>query len=86
MWDREYAHQERKEIEVIYRAKRFDDDEDLRRVVDKITSNKEVWLKTMLTEELGLNLGILGSPIKGALVMFVVFLVVRYGIGADLTS
>jgi hypothetical protein len=59
--------QDRKEIEVICRAKRFDDDEDLRRVVDKITSNKEVWLKTMLTEELGLNLGILGSSIKGAL-------------------
>jgi vacuolar iron transporter family protein len=31
--------QERKEFQVIYRAKRFDDDEDLRRVVDKITSN-----------------------------------------------
>jgi vacuolar iron transporter family protein len=65
--------QERKEIEEIYRAKGFDE-EDLRRVVDKVTSNKEVWLKTMLTEELGLNLGILGSPIKGALVMFAAFL------------
>jgi vacuolar iron transporter family protein len=28
----------------------------------------------MLTDELGLNLGILGSPIKGALVIFVAFL------------
>ena len=42
--------------------------------VDKITSNKEVWLKTMLTEELGLNLEILGNPLKGALVMFGSFL------------
>ena len=46
----------------------------LKRVVDKITSNKEVWLKTMLTEELGLNLEILGNPLKGALVMFGSFL------------
>ena len=44
--------------------------DDLRRVVNKITSDKDVWLKTMLTEELGLNLEILGSPLKGALVMF----------------
>ena len=50
-------------------AKGFRGD-DLRRVVNKITSNKDVWLKTMLTEELGLNLEILGSPLKGALVMF----------------
>ena len=33
-------------------------------------SDKDVWLKTMLTEELGLNLEILGSPIKSALIMF----------------
>ena len=46
----------------------------LRRVVDKITSDKDVWLKTMLTEELGLNLEIVGSPLKGALVMFGAFL------------
>jgi VIT1/CCC1 family predicted Fe2+/Mn2+ transporter len=65
--------QEKKEIEEIYKAKGFEGDE-LQRVVDKVTSNKEVWLKTMLTEELGLNLEILGSPIKGALVMFGAFL------------
>ena len=50
-------------------AKGFRGD-DLRRVVNKITSDKDVWLKTMLTEELGLNLEILVSPLKGALVMF----------------
>lgn len=64
---------ERKEIEDIYKEKGFQGEE-LARVVDRITSNKEVWLKTMLTEELGLNLEILGSPIKGALVMFGSFL------------
>ena len=43
---------ERQEIELIYKSKGFEGT-DLKRVVDKITSNKEVWLKTMLTEELG---------------------------------
>src|SRR6187402_2819504 len=60
---------ERQEIEDIYMAKGFRGD-DLRMVVDRITSDKRVWLKTMLTEELGLNLEIVGSPLKGALVMF----------------
>src|ERR671927_1031630 len=64
---------ERQEIEDIYMAKGFRGD-DLRRVVNKITSDKNVWLKTMLTEELGLNLEIVGSPLKGALVMFGAFL------------
>lgn len=64
---------ERQEIEDIYREKGFEG-EDLDKVVGKITSNKDVWLKTMLTEELGLNLEILGNPLKGALVMFGSFL------------
>src|SRR5574339_1248210 len=66
-------NEERKEIEDIYRAKGFEG-EQLENIVEKITSNKDVWLKTMLTEELGLNLDILGSPLKGALVMFGSFL------------
>jgi vacuolar iron transporter family protein len=65
--------EERREIEQIYESKGFEG-ADLKRVVDKITSNKEVWLKTMLTEELGLNLEILGNPLRGALVMFGSFL------------
>jgi vacuolar iron transporter family protein len=65
---------ERQEIEDIYLAKGFRGDE-LKRIVNKITSNKDVWLKTMLNEELGLNLDIVGSPIKGALVMFAAFLI-----------
>lgn len=65
---------ERKEIEQIYKAKGFDGDE-LKMVVNRITSDKKIWLKTMLTEELGLNLEIIGNPIKGAIVMFVSFLI-----------
>ena len=65
--------EERNEIENIYRAKGFEG-ELLEKIVEKITSNKDVWLKTMLTEELGLNLDILGNPLKGAIIMFGAFL------------
>jgi len=66
-------NKERQEIEEIYIAKGFEGD-DLKKIVDKITSNKDIWLKTMLTEELGLNLSILGSPLKSAFIMFGAFL------------
>lgn len=65
---------ERREIEDIYKAKGFTG-QDLKMIVDKITSDKKVWLDTMLTEELNLNLEILGHPIKSALRMFGAFLV-----------
>jgi vacuolar iron transporter family protein len=64
---------ERQEIEDIYWAKGFRGEE-LNKIVNKITSDKDVWLKTMLTEELGLNLEILGNPLKGAFAMFGAFL------------
>jgi len=41
-------NEEKKEIENIYRAKGFEGDQ-LNNIVEKITSNKDVWLKTMLT-------------------------------------
>ena len=66
-------NEEKQEIEEIYKLKGFKGDE-LKKVVDKVTSDKDVWLKTMLTEELGLNLKILGNPLKGAFVMFGSFL------------
>lgn len=65
---------ERKEIEDIYKAKGFTG-KDLEMIVNKITSDKKVWLNTMLTEELNLNLEILGHPIKSAFRMFGAFLV-----------
>ncbi len=64
---------EREEIEEIYKAKGFEG-KDLEMIVNKITSDKDVWLKTMLTEELGLNLQIAGRPLKSAFVMFGSFL------------
>ena len=65
---------ERKEIEEIYKAKGFTG-KDLEMIVNKIISDKKVWLNTMLTEELNLNLEIAGHPLKGALIMFGSFLV-----------
>jgi VIT1/CCC1 family predicted Fe2+/Mn2+ transporter len=50
---KELPHIERREIEEIYRAKGFEGDE-LRMVVDRITSDEEVWLEVMMIEELGL--------------------------------
>lgn len=65
---------ERREIEDIYKEKGFFGNE-LEGIVNKITSNKKVWLETMLTEELKLNLDIIGSPLKSAFRMFGAFLV-----------
>jgi len=62
-----------KEIEDIYKAKGFTG-KDLEMIVSKITSDKKVWLDTMLNEELNLNLDIVGHPIKSALRMFGSFL------------
>ncbi|MDH5463787.1 MAG: VIT1/CCC1 transporter family protein [Nitrosopumilus sp.] len=61
-------------IRDIYEAKGFSG-KDLEMIVEKITSDKKVWLETMLTEELNLNLEIAGSPLKSALRMFASFLV-----------
>ena len=64
---------EREEIEDIYKAKGFSG-KDLEMIVDKITSDKKVWLDTMLAEELKLNVDIVGNPLKSALIMFGSFL------------
>jgi len=65
---------EKREIEDIYRIKGFTG-QDLEKIVKKITSDKKIWLDTMLTEELKLNLEIVGSPLKSAFRMFGAFLV-----------
>jgi len=65
---------EREEIEEIYKAKGFSGKE-LQMIVDKITSDKKVWLETMITEELKLNFDIVGNPLKSALRMFGAFLI-----------
>lgn len=74
-WEMENVPEaERQEIEDVYRAKGFSGNE-LEGIVNKITSDKKVWLDTMLTEELKLNLEIIGSPLKSAFRMFGSFLV-----------
>ncbi|HSD05243.1 MAG TPA: VIT1/CCC1 transporter family protein [Nitrosopumilaceae archaeon] len=74
-WEMENVpEKERQEIRDIYKAKGFSGNE-LETIVNKITSDKKVWLDTMLTEELKLNLEIVGSPLKSALRMFGSFLI-----------
>lgn len=74
-WEMENVPEaEKAEIEDIYKAKGFSGPE-LDSIVKKITSNKKVWLDTMLTEELKLNIEIVGSPLKSAFRMFGAFLV-----------
>lgn len=74
-WEMENkADVERQEIEEIYKAKGFEG-KDLEMIVNKITSNKKVWLDTMLTEELKLNVEIVGNPLKSAFRMFGAFLI-----------
>jgi VIT1/CCC1 family predicted Fe2+/Mn2+ transporter len=74
-WEMENVPEaERQEIEDVYTAKGFSGNE-LESIVNKITSDKKVWLNTMLTEELKLNLEIIGSPLKSAFRMFGSFLV-----------
>lgn len=74
-WEMENVpDKERQEIADIYKAKGFSGNE-LEMIVNKITSDKKIWLDTMLTEELKLNLEIVGSPLKSALRMFGSFLV-----------
>ncbi len=74
-WEMENVPEaERAEIRDIYKAKGFAGTE-LENIVSKITSDKKVWLDTMLTEELKMNLEIAGSPLKSAFRMFGAFLV-----------
>jgi VIT1/CCC1 family predicted Fe2+/Mn2+ transporter len=75
LWEIENVpEKERQEVEDIYKAKGFSG-ADLEMVVKKVTSDKKVWLDTMLNEELKLNLEIVGSPLKSALRMFGSFLI-----------
>lgn len=65
---------ERKEIREIYQAKGFTG-ELLDRVVEVITSDKDVWVDTMMKEELEMVIGD-KSPYKTAGVTFVSFIIV----------
>lgn len=64
---------ERKEIEDIYRAKGFEGKE-LEMVVNRITSNKKVWVDTMMKDELGLTLE-KKSPFMSGVSTFIAFVI-----------
>lgn len=65
---------EREEIEIIYRKKGFGG-KLLKQVVDKITSDKKIWLKTMMIEELGVMPQKAEPPKKLAMYMAFSFLI-----------
>lgn len=72
------VHQEgeREEVRQIYARKGFEGD-DLERVVEVICSDKDRWINTMLSEELGLHLS-QRSPIRAATATFTAFLIVGF--------
>ena len=64
---------EREEIRQIFSRKGFEG-EVLEKIVEKITSNKELWIDTMVTEELGMPLNP-PQPVPAALATFIAFFV-----------
>ncbi|SFT64733.1 Predicted Fe2+/Mn2+ transporter, VIT1/CCC1 family [Algoriphagus locisalis] len=67
---------ERKEIKAIYKAKGFEGDL-LEKVVDQITSNKDLWVAEMMKDELNL-MEDAKSPFKIGLATFISFLIVGF--------
>ena len=63
---REMPHEEREEIRQIYRRKGFEGAE-LEMVVERITEDKDRWLRIMMHEELGLTQSVFVPPIRAGL-------------------
>jgi VIT1/CCC1 family predicted Fe2+/Mn2+ transporter len=68
---RENPDEEREEIREIFAAKGLEG-EALETVVETITSNRELWVQTMVTEELGFS-PFEGSPMRAAATTFTAF-------------
>lgn len=64
---------ERQEIREIYSAKGFKG-KLLEQIVKQITSDKKVWLKVMMEEELGFGKVLFKDPVKAAFIIFVAFI------------
>lgn len=76
-WEVEnYPRGEKEEVRAIYSKKGFKG-KDLDRAVGVITSNKKVWVDTMMNEELGL-VNEHKEPIKGAMATFMAFVIAGF--------
>jgi vacuolar iron transporter family protein len=73
---REVPEGEREEIRQIFAAKGFEGD-DLERIVDVITSDRELWTETMMSEELGFS-SVAPNEFRAALSTFVAFISVGF--------
>lgn len=73
---REFPEGEREEVRQIFAAKGFAG-ADLERVVDVITSDRELWTETMMSEELGFASSD-PSELRAALATFVAFVTVGF--------
>jgi len=67
---------EREEVRQIFEAKGFEGD-NLERAVDVITSNRGLWIETMMTEELGLSAAP-RNELRAALATFIAFVTVGF--------
>jgi len=64
----------KKEIKRIYKKKGFKEPE-LNKIVQKICSNKNIWLNEIIVSELGIIPGRVENPFKAAIVMFFTFFI-----------